>query len=244
MRKIEKILIHQKTGKKFFVKDKNEEFHTSFGIITAKNLSADKEIVESSKNEKFIVLEPKFSDLWEDLLRGPQVMIHKDIGMILAKTGANHTFKVADAGGGSGSLCFSLANVCSQITVYEINPEHYKILSKNKDTFGLQNITLKQENIYEGIEENDLDLITLDLPEPWKVLEHAEQKLKIGGHLVIYLPNLTQVKLFVDSVGRGRIKVVETLELIERKWKIEDKIMRPEFEMLGHTGFLVFCRKF
>ena len=39
-------------------------------------------------------------------------------------------------------------------------------------------------------------------------------------------------------------EVLETLELIERKWKIEDKIMRPEFQMLGHTGFLTFCRKF
>lgn len=245
MRKIEKILIHQKTGKKFFVKDKNEEFHTSFGIIAATDLSADKDVVESSKKEKFIVLNPSFADLWEDLLRGPQVMIHKDIGMILAKTGVNHTSKVVDAGGGSGSLCFSLANVCKEVTVYEINPEHYKILSKNKDSFGLQNITLKQENIYEGIEEKELDLITLDLPEPWNVLQHAEKVLKSGGHLVIYLPNLTQVKIFVDSIlGKGQIKVIETLELIERKWKIEDKIMRPEFEMLGHTGFLVFCRKF
>ncbi|MBI2662165.1 methyltransferase [Candidatus Woesearchaeota archaeon] len=242
MRKIEKILIHQKTGKKFFVKDCKEEFHTNLGIIAAKDLSSGKGIVESSKKEKFLVLEPTFADLWENLVRGPQVMIHKDVGMIIAKTGVNNTFKVVDAGGGSGSLCFSLANICKEITVYEVNPEHYGILAKNKELLGLNNIVLKQENVYDGIEEEDVDLITLDLPEPWKVIKHAEKALVNGGWLVIYLPNLTQVKQFIDSVT-GRIKVVETLELMERKWKIEDKIMRPEFEMLGHTGFLVFCRK-
>ena len=72
----------------------------------------------------------------------------------------------------------------------------------------------------------------------------AEEALKTGGFLVVYVPNLTQVKPFLDAVRRSRIKVLETVELLERTWKIEDKIMRPEFEMLGHTGFLTFCRKF
>src|SRR3989344_2000448 len=224
MRKIEKILIHQKTGKKFFVKDCKEEFHTHCGIIASNDIGLGKDIVESSKKEKFLVLEPTFADLWDNLLRGPQVMIHKDVGMILAKTGVNKTFKVVDAGGGSGSLCFSLANVCKEITVYEVNPEHYNILTKNKELLGLKNVALKQENIYDGIEEKDVDLITLDLPEPWKVLMYAEKILVNGGWLVIYLPNLTQVKQFIDSVT-GRINVVEILELIERKWKIEEKIM-------------------
>ena len=40
------------------------------------------------------------------------------------------------------------------------------------------------------------------------------------------------------------LTVLETIEILERQWKIEDRIMRPEHEMLGHTAFLVFCRKF
>jgi len=243
MRNIKKILVHFRSCKKYFVKDLDDDFHTSQGIISKKELNSDSDVVESNTKHKFAVLDPIFSDLWENLQRGPQVMLHKDIGMILAKTGVNSQSKVVDAGGGSGSLCLSLANVVKEITVYEINPEHYDVVAKNVKLFGIKNLNLKQDNIYNGIAETELDLLTLDLPEPWQVIEHAEKSLKTGAHLVVYLPNLTQVKKFIDSCQKSKIKVQETLELIERKWKIEDKIMRPEFQILGHTGFLIFCRR-
>ena len=108
---------------------------------------------------------------------------------------------------------------------------------------GLKNIKLKQQDIIKGIVEKEVNLITLDLPEPWKVTALAEKVLKVGGFLVVYLPNLLQVKEFIASTKNTSIKVLETIELLERKWKIDEKIMRPEFEMLGHTGFLTFCRK-
>jgi len=243
-RNIKKILIERKTRKKFYVKDLNDDFHTSFGYISKKDLQSKKGIVKSDKGKEFFLIDPTFPDLWENLVRGPQVMIQKDIGMIIAKTGVNKNSKIVDAGGGSGSLCLSLANVCKEIIVYEINPEHYDIIAKNVKLFGMKNLELKQENIYDGIVEKNLDLINLDLPEPWQVTTHAEKALKQGGHLTVYLPNLNQVKLFIDSIKGTKIEVMETIELIERKWKIDGRIMRPEFQMLGHTGFITFCRKF
>ncbi|MFH1275853.1 MAG: methyltransferase domain-containing protein [Candidatus Woesearchaeota archaeon] len=241
MKTIKKILIDL-SGTKYYIKDLEEDYHTKHGVISKKDLKGKETVIKSSKGKTFFLVEPTFPDLWSSLKRGPQVMIQKDIGFILAKTGVNSQSKCVDAGGGSGSLCLSLANVCKDVTAYEINPEHFDIIQKNKQLFGIKNLELKQDNVYKGITEKNVDLITLDLPEPWQVIEHAETSLKVGGHLVVYLPNLSQVKIFIDSC-RGKIKVIETLELIERKWKIEDKIMRPEFEMLGHTGFLTFCRR-
>lgn len=242
MRSIKKILIDSK-GKKYSVKDLNEDFHTSAGVIPKKNLKSNRDIVFSNKNKKFFLLKPTFPDLWENLQRGPQIMLQKDVGLIIAKAGVNSKSKVVDAGGGSGSLCLSLANICKEVTVYELNPEHYDLVAKNVKLFGFKNINLRQENIYKGIKEKNLDLVALDLPEPWKVTNHAEKALKAGAYLAVYLPNLNQIKTFIDSTKRTKIKVLETIELLERKWKIEDRIMRPEFEMLGHTGFLCFCRK-
>tara|TARA_Y100000310_G_scaffold124700_1_gene123484 strand:+ start:107081 stop:107806 length:726 start_codon:yes stop_codon:yes gene_type:complete len=240
MRKIQKILIGPK-GQRYFVKDLREDFHTSEGVVSKRDFRKSEAI--SSKGVNFSVVDPQFADLWGQLKRGPQVMIQKDIGLILARTGVNKKSKVVDAGGGSGSLCLSLANVCKYVTVYEINPEHHAVITKNVKMFGVKNLELKQANVYDGISEKKLDLITLDLPEPWRALERCSVALKSGGHLVIYLPNLLQVKMFIDSCHNSSFKVVDTLELIERKWKIEGKIMRPEFNMLGHTGFLIFCRK-
>lgn len=242
-RTIKKILIEKNSGKRFYVKEL-EDFHTSFGAIKGPDLKSNKTEVKSASGNAFWTIEPTFSDLWENLQRGPQVVTPKDIGLILAKTGINRNSSVVDAGGGSGALCLSLANVCKEITVYEINPEHHGLLQKNINLFGLENINLKQADVYAGIKEKDIDLITLDLPEPWKAIEHAEKALKPGGHLVIYLPNISQITMFIDSAKKTRIKVIETVELLERKWKIEGNIIRPEFQMLGHTGFLTFCRKF
>ncbi len=239
MRKIQKILIGK--GKKHYVKDL-EDFHTGNGIIKKEELSKD--IAVSDKGETFTVINPTFPDLWQNLKRGPQIIQQKDIGLILAKTGINKNSVCVDAGGGSGSLCLSLANIAKEVTAYEINPEHYKVIHQNMQSFGITNLELKQGNVYERIEEKNVDVITLDLPEPWRALEHVETSLKKGGHLVIYLPNLTQIKMFIDACRTSSIRVIEIIELLERKWKIHDQIMRPEHEMLGHTAFLVFCRKF
>lgn len=243
MRTIQKIVVNQKTGKKYFVKDLEEDFHTAAGIISKMDLQSNKVKVESSTGNKFSIFKPSFVDFWENLQRGPQVMIQKDIGIIFSKTGVNKESRVVDAGGGSGSLCLSLANICKEVVVYEINPEHYDVIQKNMKMAGLDNISLKQQNIYDGIDEENLDLITLDLPEPWRAINHADNSLKEGGFLVVYLPNLTQMKILTDVLRRSSLNVLEIIELIERKWKIEDQIMRPEFQMLGHTGFLIFCRK-
>jgi tRNA A58 N-methylase Trm61 len=107
-RDIKKILIEQKTGKKFMVKDLNDSFHTSNGVISSKDLRSNENLVESSKGKKFFLIEPTFTDLWENLKRQSQIITQKDIGLILSKTGVNGKNKVVDAGGGSGSLGLSL----------------------------------------------------------------------------------------------------------------------------------------
>ncbi len=242
MRNIKKILIDLNSNKKYFIKDLDDNFHTTNGIVSKEDLNKNG-LVVSDKGRKFVVLEPSFVDLWENLKRGPQIMNQKDIGLVLAKTGVNKNSVVVDAGGGSGSLCLSLANVCKDVYVYEINPEHYDVIAKNVKLFGVENLHLTQGNVYNGIKEKNVDLINLDLPEPWQVTKHAEESLVDGGFLVVYLPNLGQVKQFLESCKGTRMRVLETIELLERKWKITDKIMRPEFEMLGHTGFLTFVRK-
>ena len=238
-----KIVIEPSTGKKYLVKELTEDYHTSFGIISSKDLKGKKTKIKSSTGKEFLLLDATFTDFWEQFQRGPQIMLQKDIGLIMTKTGINKDSEVLDAGGGSGSLCLSLANICKKVTVYENNPEHHKVVQKNIVLSGLANVTLKQDDIYKGIKEKELDLITLDLPEPWQVTKHAEKSLKEGGFLVVYLPNLLQMQRFVLSLKGSSFKPLETLELLERKWFINEQIMRPEFQMLGHTGFMSFCRK-
>src|SRR3989338_11042927 len=118
-----KILIETNSGKKYLIKDLDEDYHTSYGIISSKDLKGKKTDIKSSTGKAFLLLDASFPDLWEQFQRGPQIILQKDIGLIIAKTGINKNSEVVDAGGGSGSLCLSLANICRKITVYEIHPE-------------------------------------------------------------------------------------------------------------------------
>ena len=108
----------------------------------------------------------------------------------------------------------------------------------------LKNIKIKNKDINEGIDETDVDLVTLDLPEPWKAIKSVEKALKVGGFLVSYNPNLTQVKTFVDNINNNKNFIhIKTIENIQRTWIIDDKRLRPENTEVGHTGFLSFVRK-
>ncbi len=237
-----KVAIDLSTGKKYLVKNTTLDFHTVSGSIAAADLVKNGR-VKSNKGSTFFITEVTLADYYELMARGPQIVNHKDAGLILARTAVNHTSRVLDAGGGSGALCLALANVVGEAFVYEINAEHYDVIAKNVKALGVTNITLKHADVYKGIDEVGLDLITFDLPEPHRALAHAAKALREGGHLVVYVPNLTQAQEFMANLKGSKIAFIDMLELIERKWKIEERILRPEFDMLGHTGFLIFCRK-
>ena len=242
---MEKILI-SKQGKKFFVKDASKDYHTEFGLITKDDLNKkDGSVVKTNTEKEFYVFSPSFIDRYNKIKRGAQIITKKDIGLIIANTGVNKTSKCLDAGAGSGALSCALANICKEVIAYEIRGEFIKTVEHNIELLGLKNLKLKNKDIYEGIDENDFDLITLDLPEPWRVLEHAEKALNHGGFLVCYLPSVTQVSQLVDSViNNENFIYLKTSELLERQWKIDGKkIARPESQMIAHTGFLIFIRR-
>jgi tRNA (adenine57-N1/adenine58-N1)-methyltransferase catalytic subunit len=242
---IKKILM-TKSGKKFYVKDISKDYHTQFGFVTAKQLknAVAGRSVNTNTGTELRVIVPEFIDLYKKIARGPQIIAPKDIGTIIAETGVSKTSEIVDAGGGSGALAFFLANICKKVTTYEIRKDFSDILKKNKKFLGIKNITIKNKDIYAGIAEKNLDIISLDLPEPWLVLPHASKALKPGGFLVSYSPSIPQMADLVEAVKKTDTLIhIKTKEIIERMWEIDGRKIRPHTKMLAHTGFLTFCRK-
>ena len=51
MRSIQKIIVEKETGKKYLVKDLNDDFHTSAGVISKKDLQSNKTLIKSIKKD-------------------------------------------------------------------------------------------------------------------------------------------------------------------------------------------------
>ena len=63
-------------------------------------------------------------------------------------------------------------------------------------------LDIEVRDVYDGIDVDDLDRILLDLPEPWRVVKHAEAALHPGGILLAYLPTIGQVVALARGARR------------------------------------------
>ena len=232
-----------KSGKRFLIKDASKDMHTQFGFFLKKDLKKAGKI-KSNMGSKFSVFNAGFIDLYRKIKRDAQIIPLKDIGLVVAETGINGKSKVVDAGSGSGAVACFLANIVKDVTTYEIREDFIEIVKNNIKFLNLKNIKIRNKNIYDGISEKNVDLVVLDLPEPWKALESAEKALKVGGFLVSYSPTITQVSDFVNALrDNNNFAYLKTSEIIERDWEVDGRKVRPRSQAIGHSGFLSFARR-
>jgi len=244
MEKIKKVLM-EKQGKKFYVRDLTKDFHNQFGFIKKIDLKKkDGSVLKTNTKKELSIFSPSFIDLYRKIKRGAQIIPLKDIGLIIAETGIDKNSKIIDAGSGSGALACFLAHLCKEVVTYDIRKDFIKIVEKNIEFLDLKNIRIKNKDVYNKIDEKDVDLIVLDLPEPWKAINSAKKTLKVGGFLVSYSPSVPQTMDFVNAVSKDKNFVhVKTSEIIEREWEVEERKVRPKSRGIGHSGLISFCRR-
>ena len=161
--------------KRYFVEDDSKDYHTEFGIIKKSELrKKEGSVVKTDTGKELSMFSPSFIDLYMRIERSAQIIPLKDVGSIIASTGIGKDSRILDAGAGSGGLSLFLAHIAKEVIAYELREDHYELVNRNIERLGLKNIKLKNDNIYDGIKEKNLDVITLDLPEPWKVIPHLK----------------------------------------------------------------------
>jgi tRNA (adenine57-N1/adenine58-N1)-methyltransferase catalytic subunit len=233
-----------KKGKIFF--HRKGDMHTQFGFIKEEILAKSKpgDILTTNTGKTMSVLDIGFMDKYKKIKRGAQIIPLKDIGHIIAETGLNKKSIVLESGSGSGATTTFIANIVKKVITYEIREDFYKIVKHNIDFLEMKNIKQNLGDIYEGIKEKNVDVIILDLPEPWKVIPHAKKALKNGGYLVSYSPSIPQVSDFVEEIKKAdEFIFLKTTETIQRDWEIEGRKIRPKSQAIGHSGFITFARK-
>ncbi len=243
---MKKLLIDSK-GKRQLVEE-GKDLHTHAGVIKEADLKKVKYsgVVNTHTGRTFYIVEPSMTDFIEKMQKRAQIVYPKDSAMILALAGIRDGSKVVEAGTGVAGLTLVLANAVrpsGKVHTYEVRKEHQDEARAHLEEAGLMKyVDMKLQDVYEGIDEKDVDAVILDLPEPWKAAEHAAKALKFGGFLVSYSPSIEQVKKFVTALP-PQFPEPSTIEILVRDWEISEQRCRPNTRMVGHTGFITIVRK-
>lgn len=176
------------------------------------------------------------------LKRGPQVILPKDAGIIIAFTQIDKNCVCLDAGTGSGWLTVSLARICKHVYSYDIRDDFLELGKKNAAILGLENITFEKQDIFKKINEKDLDIVTLDMPNAEKALRNVKKSLKQYGQVVSYFPNIEQVKAYVEKLQKLKFEDIYTVEVTVRDILVRKEGTRPTNTGLWHTGYMTFAK--
>jgi tRNA (adenine57-N1/adenine58-N1)-methyltransferase len=245
----EKIVLVDKKGRKYLVEAGRRQLHTDFGVLDLGNAvgASPGDVIKSHLGEEFVILMPRVIDYLQKMRRIPQIMLPKDAAQIIAYTGLGPGDNVVDAGAGSGALAIFLGNIVrpnGRVISYEVREDFARVAEQNVKLAGLRDVvTIKLKDIYQGIDESDLDLVALDLPQPERVIAHAEKALKPGGHLAIFSPCIEHVQRVYAEMPRFKFINHTTIECIVRGFEVKPGATRPKTRMIAHTGYLTFARK-
>ena len=147
---------------------------------------------------------------------------------------------------GSGALSATLLRAGADIVGYEIRDDFEQRARSNVERFlgseVMSRYRTQVRDVYQGIDETDLDRVLLDLPEPWHVVPHATKALRRGGILLAYTPSITQATRLHAALDDSPFGMHETLEVLNRGWHIQGDAVRPDHRMVAHTGFLTHSR--
>jgi tRNA (adenine57-N1/adenine58-N1)-methyltransferase catalytic subunit len=237
------------TNKIFIIRlTPGEELHTHRGILHHNDLIGRPwgSQVFTHLGKAYFLLQPSLSDLLRDLKRNTQIMYPKDIGFVLVTMGIGPGLHVVEAGTGSGALTIALAwavGPFGRVISYDQRPEMQNLARKNLERLGLlERVTLKQRDISEGFDEQYVDALFLDVPNPYDYLLQARQALKPGGYFGTILPTVNQITRLLDAFYQYDYAFVDVCEIMLRYYKPVSERFRPTDRMVAHTGYLAFAR--
>ena len=205
--------------------------------------------VTTGRGHWLLAVKPTMADFTRTMPRIATVVYPKDLGAILIQGDIFPGARVLEGGTGSGAVTITLLRAVGehgQVVSYDVRADMIeRALTNVGDVFPSHpNLTVKQGDVYDGFEEEELDRIVLDVPEPWRVVPHASEGLVPGGILLSFLPTVLQVYELTKALRAQRtFHVIETIEVLMRPWSVGGRSVRPAHRMVGHTGFITTARR-
>lgn len=227
---------------------KGDVFETHRGIVKHDDIIGKKwgSKIFSHKESPFYLFQPGIEELIKTTKRNTQIMYAKDIGYTLLKLSIINGTKVIEAGTGSGSLTQIIAAVIGNeghLYSYEVRPEMQNLAKKNLGRLGFEErVTFIQKNIEDGFDQENIDAVFLDVPNPYDYLEQVKKALVPGGFFGTILPTTNQIIKLLIELRRKKFAFIEVSEIMLRHYQAEETKLRPTDRMVAHTGYLIFAR--
>ena len=250
-----------KEGETVFLEDADGRRHwlkVSFGMLKVQGLGA----MDGSKlkglddgdrvalvGREYTVFRPGAMDLIGSLERGAQIISPKDAATILMHCDVKSGDRVIEVGAGSGGLTTALLTAVGpegRVHTMELKEENARRAERNVSRTGLDSrwsYSIGDAREADPGLEWQADVLTMDMPDPWLALPNLDRRLRAGGRLCAYVPNMNQVESTVVALREAGYADVRALENIQRYLEVHPGGVRPSFDTLGHTGYLVFARK-
>jgi tRNA (adenine57-N1/adenine58-N1)-methyltransferase len=249
----EQVLLVDQRGKRHIVfLRKSETFHSDRGWISHDAIIGRPEgtLVRSSLGLRHLALRPTLAEYVLEMPRGAQVIYPKDLAMILFWADIYPGCRVLEAGMGSGALTLALLRAVGpegRVITYEQREEFARRALANIHTrMGeVTNLVVRFTPIEDGVrDEEPVDRVLLDLPEPWTLVDAVAAVLRPGGIFLSYLPTIIQSHQLVEALRRcPAFSLIETFETLFRPWNIDGQSVRPFHRMVAHTGFITVARR-
>jgi tRNA (adenine57-N1/adenine58-N1)-methyltransferase len=224
-------------------------FHSHNGVLGHEAIIGKEEgvTVRTSLGARLVAVRPTLAEYVLKMPRGAQVIYPKDLGPIVMLADVFPGARVLESGVGSGALTATLlraVGATGHVHGYELRSDFAERAVRNVEGFlgPDQPLTVEVRDAYEGFDVVDLDRVLLDLPEPWRVVKHAESALRPGGIFLAYLPTIGQVMRLREELAGSAFGMVETVEILQRSWHVDGQSVRPDHRMVAHTGFLTHGR--
>jgi len=246
----EKVLLLDHKRRRYLVTlDDAGEFHSHAGFVPHGDLigAVEGTIVRSTRGAEYTALRPTLEDFVLEMPRGAQVIYPKDLAPICMLADIHPGVRVLESGVGSGALSMTMLRAGAHITGVEVREEFANRARANVAAFlgegALDAYDVRIGDAYEAlpVDAGLFGRVVLDLPEPWRVVPHAEHALVPGGILVAYTPSITQAAQTREAL-KGRWVETRTLEVLHRGWHVDGQAVRPDHRMVAHTGFLTVGR--